>query len=162
MLFLMTHTFLCGLILPGDKYSEFGVTFTDSFQESDTFAINLREGLKDGETFADIVATTGSGPTFLEMDFDTTVTDVSFETGAGPGGYTIEAFDASGNTVLITTAPSVGFVLLGNAEFMRLRVQTTLDAAIQLDNLSFTTVPEPAMVTMLGFGCVTLLRRRKA
>lgn len=108
---------------------------------------------------ANVATTPGAGTDPSTLSY-TTVPAANF---ASPEGTPTDAFTLTGRMVSVTGLD----VLAGQSVVLRWTSQdagTTTGPArdgIGLDNISFTAVPEPASLALLGIGTLTLLPRRR-
>lgn len=101
--------------------------------------------------------------------FDTLMTEVSIYAAGGsgpPSTFTLQAYDAADMLVDSETITTTGWAPLTvswgeGIEYVVLE-ESGGDDAFVYDNFSFTPIPEPTTILLLGLGTTALVRKRKA
>lgn len=159
-----------------------GVLINDSDPSVGSTFVNLTNPVNVGTAingyYINIGAFAGSA-TFADFRFTTAVSELSFDFADASGLLSVLVFD--GNDNIVSSSIKLGsddFVnqagfgihagsvsLAGIGPISRIVLVPNSNEALIVDNLSFTPVPVPAALPLLGGGVLTLLagmRRRKA
>ena len=100
--------------------------------------------------------------------FDTLMTEVSIYAAGGylPSTFKIQAYDAADMPVDSDTITTTGWAPLtvswGEGIVYVVLEESGGDDAFVYDNFSFTPIPEPTAILLLGLGTTALVRKRKA
>lgn len=158
-----------------------GVVISDSDPAIGSSFVNLNNPANVGTSISGYYMNIGAfagRATFADFKFTTSVSSVSFDFADAAGLLSVLVFDDSNNIISssITLGTDnffnqAGFVLSagsyavsGVGNISRIVLLPPSNNALIVDNLSFTPVPVPAALPLLGGGLLTLLagmRRRK-
>jgi len=106
----------------------------------------------------------------IQIDFDEPIVEIAADFFDVEADFAVIGFDIDLDGAVDVSFPAAqGNGSLANlsanlpspSSSIRIDLGTSADGAL-LDNLSFTTIPEPASLALLGVGGVTLLSRRRA
>ena len=163
--------------MPFDEYAHYGFTFEPdiSWVNSESFALDEAQAIGGSP---EIGVSTGDENDFtINLSFPVRAFGFWVINNPGPEdepypSLTLEAYGADGLLIeevtfdgdaidgVIGSGAEYGFLGIASDQFIT-SIHVTNGAAI-LDNFTYSPIPEPATVILLGLGCLALFRKRPA